>query len=138
MNEAQVRKELDRMLDLRNWHVNNPAEVSVEFEMERRWGNNIAGPATELYPSREFADYLLYGRDRRPLALIEAKRTSKNPLSGKIQDAGYAENIKAKYDVDPFIFLANGEDIWFWDRIQYPPRIVRGFFEREDLERLSY
>ncbi|MFH1038132.1 MAG: DEAD/DEAH box helicase family protein, partial [PVC group bacterium] len=138
MHEAEVRKELDRLLDLRNWHVKNPAEVSVEFEMERRWGKNISGPTTELYPNKEFADYLLYGRDRKPLALIEAKRTSKNPRSGQTQAAGYADNIKAEYDFDPFIFLANGEDIWFWDRLRYPPRIVRGFFERDDLERLDY
>ncbi|MEA1928813.1 MAG: DEAD/DEAH box helicase family protein [Candidatus Auribacterota bacterium] len=138
MNEAEVRKELDRMLGMRNWHVDNPAEVGIEFEMERRWGGNIAGPTAELYPTREFADYLLYGRDRKPLAIIEAKRTSKNPKSGKTQADGYAENIKAEYDVDPFIFLSNGEDIWFWDRLRYPPRIVRGFFERDDLERLAY
>ena len=138
MNEAEVRKQLDRMLGKRNWHVDNPTEVGVEFEMERRWGGNIAGPTAELYPNREFADYILYGRDRRPLALIEAKRTSKSPLSGKTQASGYAENIKEEYGIDPFIFLSNGEDIWFWDRVRYPPRIVRGFFERDDLERLAH
>ncbi|HDL63775.1 MAG TPA: type I restriction endonuclease subunit R, partial [Proteobacteria bacterium] len=137
MNEAEVRKQLDRMLGKRDWNVDNPAEVSIEFEMERKWGN-ISGPTVELYPTKEFADYLLYGRDRRPLALIEAKRTSKSPRSGQTQAAGYADNIKAEYGIDPFIFLSNGEDIWFWDRLRYPPRIVRGFFERDDLERLAY
>ncbi len=136
MNEAEVREELDRLLGMRNWHVDNPAEVILEFEMERRWGNGIAGPTAELYPNREFADYLLRGRDRKPLAIIEAKRTRINPRSGQVQAAGYADNIKDEFGIDPFIFLANGEDIWFWDRVNYPPRIVQGFFERDDLERL--
>ena len=137
MNEAEVRQELDQLLGRRGWHVKNPVEVGVEYEMERRWGR-ADGPAPELYPSTEIADYVLFGRDRKPMAIIEAKRTSKNPRSGQTQASGYADNIKAEFDIDPFIFLANGEDIWFWDRLRYPPRIVQGFFERADLERLNY
>lgn len=138
MNEAEVRKELNRLLGLRNWHVNNRTEVSIEFEMERKWGHNISGPTVELFPDTEFADYILYGRDRKPITIVEAKRTSKNPRAGQTQASGYADNIKAEYYIDPFIFLSNGEDIWFWDRLRYPPRIVQGFFEREDLERIDY
>ena len=116
MNEAEVRKELDRLLGLRNWHVNNPTEIGIEYEMERRWGR-ADGPASELYPSTEIADYVLFGRDKKPIAIVEAKRASKSPRAGQTQAAGYADNIKAEYDFDPFIFLANGEDIWCWDRL---------------------
>ena len=108
MNEAEVRKQLDQMLGKRNWNVDNPAEVGIEFEMERRWGN-ISGPTAELYPDKEFADYLLYGRDRKPLAIIEAKRTSKNPRSGQTQADGYADNIKDEYGIDPLLLAIGGD-----------------------------
>ena len=45
---------------------------------------------------------------------------------------------KLKYGIDPFIFLTNGDEIWFWHRSLYPPRLVSGFFTQDDLERLAF
>jgi type I restriction enzyme R subunit len=46
--------------------------------------------------------------------------------------------IKQKFSLDPFIFLTNGKDIWFWDRERYPERKIAGFYTRDDLERLAH
>ncbi len=77
------------------------------------------------------ADYLLLARNGRPLAVIEAKRAAIEPYSAKQQALPYAKKIDA-----PFIFLTNGELIYFWDYANDDARIVNSFFSRRDLERL--
>ena len=81
------------------------------------------------------ADYVLMGRDGRPLAVVEAKKTSKDPNVGKEQARFYAEALEQKYGRRPMIFLTNGFETYFWDEISAPPRRVSGIFSQEDLER---
>lgn len=88
--------------------------------------------------SPEFADYALLGSDGKPIAVVEAKRTSRDELAGKRQASDYADRIKARFGIDPFIFLTNGKEIQFWDRDRYPPRKIAGFYTRDDLERLKH
>ncbi|WP_042318424.1 DEAD/DEAH box helicase family protein [Paraburkholderia caledonica] len=90
------------------------------------------------YNAQQFADYVLLGSDGKPLAVVEAKRTSRDELAGKRQAADYADVIKAKFGHDPFVFLTNGKEIQFWDRERYAPRKVSGFYTRDDLERLHH
>jgi len=68
----------------------------------------------------------------RPLAVVEAKRFSKEPTTAKTQAEAYARKLQA-----PFIFLSNGQVTYFWDYEHAPERLVRGFFTREDLQRLA-
>jgi len=88
--------------------------------------------------AREFADYVLLDRFGRPLALVEAKRTSRSPLEGERQAAQYAERIAQIHGTAPFIFLTNGDEIWFMETPAGPPRRVSGFFSPDDLERLAF
>lgn len=139
MNEAQTRKEyIDQALKKAQWLKGGPCRYTEEFEMEKVWSTGVAEPTAPYGAEHEYADYLLLGRNEQPLAIVEAKRTSKSARLGQKQADGYAENIKAKFGIEPFIFLTNGEDILFWDRERYPPRLVYGFFERRDLERLFF
>lgn len=86
----------------------------------------------------EFADYALLNRDRKPIAIIEAKRSSRDALAGKRQASDYADRIKEKFGFAPFIFLTNGTAIWFWDRDSSAPYQVSRFFSPNDLERLTF
>ncbi len=139
MNESQTRKEhIDKALAKAQWSKNGPQRYTEEFEMEKSWSSGVAEPTVSYGIEHEYADYLLLGRNEQPLAIVEAKRTSKSARIGQKQADGYAENIKKNFGIEPFIFLTNGEDILFWDRLQYPPRLVYGFFERKDLERLYF
>ena len=69
----------------------------------------------------------------RPLAIIEAKKQAIQPYTAKQQALPYAKQIGA-----PFIFLTNGELIYFWDYQNDDARIVSSFFSRRDLERLVH
>jgi len=91
-----------------------------------------------LSSAHEYADYALLGADGNPIAIVEAKRSSRDEIAGKRQASDYADRIKARFGYDPFIFLSNGKTIQFWDRERYPPRKIAGFYTRDDLERLSH
>ena len=56
----------------------------------------------------------------------------------QVKGSDYADHLKQQFGFVPFIFLANGKEIQFWDRQNYPPRKVSGFYTREDLERLVH
>lgn len=79
------------------------------------------------------ADYVLLDQRGRPLAVIEAKRQAIQPYAAKQQALPYAKQLGA-----PFIFLTNGELIYFWDYQNDDARIVDSFFSRRDLERLVH
>ncbi|MCE5280361.1 MAG: DEAD/DEAH box helicase family protein [Planctomycetaceae bacterium] len=86
----------------------------------------------------EFADYALLDQQKAPIAIVEAKRSSRSALEGERQAADYARRIAADCGTEPFVFLANGNEIWFWDSSLYPPRKVSGFYSPGDLDRLRF
>jgi type I restriction enzyme R subunit len=85
------------------------------------------------------ADYVLYGDDGKPLAVIEAKRTSKDVKQGAEQAREYADALERETGVRPVIFFTNGADTFLWDDIQgYPWRKVYGFYSKDSLEYLMH
>src|SRR5947199_7257208 len=52
------------------------------------------------------------------------------------QAAEYATSLYETYQRRPFIFLSNGDEIYFWEWDRYPPRVVHGFHTQRDLEDL--
>ena len=77
-----------------------------------------------------FVDYVLWGDDGKPLALVEAKRTKKDARAGQQQAKLYADCLEAAYGRRPVIFYTNGYEHWLWDDASYPPRAVQGFLRR--------
>ena len=130
-NEATTRAQLiDAQLAHAGWSKSRRSLIE-EFI--------LSAQALEAgYGGQQFADYVLLGSDGKPLAVVEAKRSSRDELAGKRQAADYADAIKAKFGQDPFVFLTNGNEIQFWDRERYAPRKVSGFYTRDDLERLRH
>ena len=138
--EAQTRSELINMQLARSgwfgsrFSIIEEAPLSVA-EDQLPYGHE---PANKKTGPLGFADYLLLGLDGKPLAVVEAKRTLRDPLAGKRQAEDYADAITVEHDQAPFIFLTNGNEIQFWDRERYAPRKVAGFYTRDDLERLNH
>lgn len=113
--EAFARAIIDAQLVDQGWKVTDG--ISVRYEHTLAEGNR--------------ADYLLCSRHGHGLAIIEAKRESINAAEADEQARTYAKQA----DV-PFIFLANGKEIYFWDwRHEAYPHPVKTFFSQDDLER---
>jgi type I restriction enzyme R subunit len=84
-------------------------------------------------PGEGFVDYVLRGDDGKPLALVEAKRTRKDPRVGQQQAKLYADCLEAQYGQRPMIFYSNGYDHWIWDDTRHPPRPIQGFLKKDEL-----
>lgn len=82
-----------------------------------------------------YADYVLYGDDGRPLAVVEAKRTCVDVAKGRQQAKLYADILEQKYGRRPVVFLSNGFDTRINDN-QYPERKVAAIYSKRDLEKL--
>ena len=82
------------------------------------------------------ADYVLYGEDGKPLAVVEAKRTSVDPEEGKQQAYEYARCLAETTGQMPFIFYTNGYTTWLWDYGNYVPRKVYSVFSKADLSHM--
>ena len=83
-----------------------------------------------------YADYVLYGDDGKPLAVLEAKRTCVDVAKGRQQAKLYADLLEKKYGRRPIIFLSNGFETRIWNDKYYPERKVASVYSKRDLEKL--
>ena len=81
-------------------------------------------------------DYVLYAGNNKPLAVVEAKKTSVDAEAGRQQAYEYARCIEAMTGQMPFIFYTNGYNTWLWDYGNYAPRKVYSVFSKQDLQRM--
>lgn len=124
-SEAETRNYfIDLMLHEAGWALNNPEDREYE----------VAGMPNAQ--NKGFVDYVLWGDDGRPLAVVEAKRTSKDPRIGQQQAKLYADCLEQKFERRPIIFYTSGYTTWLWDDLNYPPREVQGFYKKDELELL--
>ncbi|MEO3742547.1 DEAD/DEAH box helicase family protein [Plantactinospora sp. B5E13] len=124
-DEKQTRDlYIDLLLAEAGWRLDQPRDR--EF------------PVTGLPTSsgKGKADYVLWDNDDKPLAVIEAKRTRRDPISGQQQARLYADALEAAYGQRPVIFYTNGYEIWLWDDTAYPPRPIQGFYTKDELQLL--
>lgn len=139
MNESKTRKELiDVQLKEAGWDINDHTQVVEEYVVDLTVGNQVKEP-TEKYNKNQFSDYVLLGKNGKPLAVVEAKKSSKDANTGREQAKQYCYNIqKQTNDTLPFCLYTNGHEIFFWDLENAPPRKIVGYPTREDLERYQY
>jgi type I restriction enzyme R subunit len=130
-DEAKTRALLiDALLQQAGWGVTDSNQVSVEFELQ--FADNSSG--------KGYADYVLWGDNGQPLAVVEAKRSSqKNLQAGREQARLYADALeKMGYD-RPVVFYTNGYETFIWDDQQYNTyRPIYGFYSKDSLEYLIY
>lgn len=138
-SEAQTRAELiDLQLAVSGWNAKDPTQVVEEFDILTALPDGVAEPRT-AYDGHQFSDYVLLGKDGKPLAVVEAKKTAKDAAIGREQAKQYCYNIQKHLGGElPFCFYTNGHDLYFWDLENAPPRKVVGFPTRDDLERFAY
>lgn len=138
-SETLTRSELiDKQLAASGWNVKDPTQVVEEFDILTGLPEGVDEPRTP-YEGHQFSDYVLLGKDRKPLAVVEAKKSSKDAAIGREQAKQYCYNIQKQLDCElPFCFYTNGLETYFWDLENAPPRKVVGFPTRDDLERFAY
>ena len=128
-NEVLTRKiYIDTLLREAGWDPfgANVPEYPVKNCMPQANGSNGDGKV----------DYVLWGDDGKPVAVVEAKRTSRDPRVGQHQAKCYADCLQKEYGQRPVIFYSNGFQTWIWDDMNYAPREVFGFYTKDELQSL--
>lgn len=113
--EAFARAKIDALLKDAGWNITDGTSVHFEY---------VLSDGTR-------ADYVLCDRRGRPMAVVEAKKASIDPISAQDQGRAYADLVNV-----PFVFLSNGEEVWFFDKtVDAHARRVATVFSQDDLER---
>lgn len=118
------RRYIDVDLEYAGWTLGDDALTEVE----------VSGMPNDT--GIGYIDYVLIGRNGKPLAIVEAKRTMYNPKKGQQQAELYADCLEAQHGYRPFVFLTNGFETYFAGDGSTPMRRCSGIFSREDLQRL--
>ena len=140
---ASVRAINEKIRDTHNYNEQQTRDYFIDLLL------NEAGFALDQAEDREYevegmpnnenvgyVDYVLWGADRKPLAVVEAKRTKRDAKVGQQQAKLYADCLEAKFGRRPVIYLTNGYEHYFWDDTAAPIRKVEGFHKRDELELL--
>ena len=133
-DEAATRQRLiDAELVDAGWNVgaqgNSTEQVGQEIEVLHQ----------QLPSGKGYADYVLWGDDGKPLAVIEAKKTSSDAHGGREQARHYAEGLERQFGQRPIIFYTNGFETFIWnDAVNETPRQIHGFYSKDSLEYLIF
>ena len=124
ISEAETRKHyIDIALAEAGWIINTNCTIEEEV-------TGMPNPTGLGY-----VDYVLWGKDNLPLAVVEAKKASVDPIVGSQQAKLYADCLQNKYNQRPLIFTTNGFDFYYTnDYMNYPKRELSGFFTRDELQ----
>ena len=129
LSEFKTRKiYIDVDMKQMGWKFDGPdADVREEYPVEGMAG--VPGQPGSC-------DYVLFGKDGLPLAVVEAKRSSKDPNIGRKQAVLYADCLERRFGRRPMMFTTNGFETYFWDDQSGPQRNVSGIFSKDDLQKL--
>ena len=83
-----------------------------------------------------YVDYVLWGKDGKPLAVVEAKRTMADARKGRHQAELYADCLEQMHTQRPVIFYTNGFETFLWDDTFYTDREIQGFYTQDELQLL--
>ncbi|QLH53432.1 MAG: Type I restriction-modification system, restriction subunit R [Candidatus Kapaibacterium sp.] len=131
--EAKAKVKINNLLEEAGWRFfddeKGPANVMLETNV--KFTPQMMEELGEDFENvkQGFVDYLLLGKDGKPLAVLEAKRENKNPLDGKEQARKYAQNLNVR-----FVILSNGNIHYFWDIETGNPEIITEFPTQESIQ----
>ena len=153
----QKEEELQRIQQIKEQHTKVPPppdpneaitrEIYINLLLQEA-GWDPKGPDVAEYPVNGmptgdgkndgpgFVDYVLWGDNGKPLAVVEAKRTSRDARVGANQAKLYADCLERMHGQRPVIFYTNGFETYIWDDTWYAAREIYGFYKKEELELL--
>ena len=149
-NKAMKAELSARRAEQQQTYVPKPLDISeyktrkiyIDFMLQdagwtegKDWMNEVELSGMPTPSGEGRADYVLFGDDGKPLAILEAKRTCVDVSKGRQQAKLYADQIEKKYGRRPVIFLSNGFETRIQDNL-YPERKVASVYSKRDLEKL--
>lgn len=142
---ATIKAENEAVPETHDWNEDKTRKLIIDLALLRA-GWLLDQPQDREYevtgmPNKKgigYADYVLWGDDGKPLAVVEAKKTTVEPEAGQQQAKLYADCLEAMHGQRPIIFYTNGYQTRLWDDLAYPPRSVAGFYKKDELASLIH
>ena len=128
--EAKARIKINSLLQESGWRFFDDNSGTKNIEVEGDVKMESLGDNFE-HVKKGFIDYLLLDTKGFPLAVLEAKSQSKDPLDGKYQAENYAKAKRCR-----FVILSNGDVHYFWDLNQSAEKIILKLPTQKDLTKL--
>lgn len=119
--EAKARIKINKLLERAGWRFEDSVDGRANIDLEQLTKLNAAGDDFE-HTQNGFIDYLLCDGKQRPICVVEAKRESLHPLTGKEQARDYADSKGCR-----FVLLSNGVSHYLWDVQQSDPKPITEF-----------
>ena len=142
---AAIKAENKAVPETRDWNESKTRRLIIDVALQR------AGWPLDREHDREYevtgmpnasgvgyADYVLWGDGGKPLAVVEAKKTTVDAAKGRQQAKLYADCLEAMHGQRPVIYYTNGYETFLWDDWAYVPRGVAGFHKKEELASLVH
>ena len=142
---AAIKAENETVPETRDWNEDATRRLIIDLALQR------AGWPLDQKHDREYevtgmpsasgvgyADYVLWGDDGKPLAAVEAKKTTVDAAKGRQQAKLYADCLEAMHGQRPVIYYTNGYETFLWDDRAYAPRAVAGFHKKDELASLLH
>ncbi len=143
----QMAEQRNHNNETREFHIDEISEAQTRQKYidvglkEAGWviGKNctVEEPVTGMpnVTGKGYADYVLWGKDNLPLAVVEAKKASVDTMVGSHQAKLYADCLQNQYGRRPLIFTTNGFEIFYTNDAEgYARREVSGFFTQDEMQ----
>ena len=142
---AAIKAENEAVPETHDWNEEKTRKLIIDLALQRT-GWPLDQERDREYevtgmPNKKgigYADYVLWGDDGKPLAVVEAKKTTVDPEVGQQQAKLYADCLENMHGQRPVIFYTNGYKTRLWDDLAYPPRTVAGFYKKDELASLIH
>ena len=142
---AAIKAENEAVPERHDWNESETRRLIIDLALQRA-GWPFDGERDREYqvtgmPNSSgvgYADYVLWGDDGKPLAVVEAKKTTVDAAVGRQQAKLYADCLEDMHGQRPVIFYSNGYETFLWDDAFYAPRAVAGFYKKDELASLIH
>ena len=139
----KVKAENAQVPETHEWNEAKTRELLIDLALNRAgWtigGDSECERKVSGMPNTQgigYVDYVLWGDDVKPLAVVEAKKTTVDADKGRQQAKLYADCLTVEKGQRPVIYYTNGYETFMWDDVTYPPRKVAGFHKKDELATL--
>ena len=142
---AAIKAENEAVPETHDWSESTTRRLIIDLALQRA-GWSVGRQCVREYkvtgmPNASgvgYADYVLWGDDGKPLAVVEAKKTTVDAAKGRQQAKLYADGLEAMHGQRPVIYYTNGYETYLWDDQAYAPRAVAGFHKTDELASLLH
>jgi len=130
--EAKARIKINKLLEESGWRFFDTKSKSANIVLEQNvkiTEKNFEELGKNFEKTKNgYTDFTLLDEHGFPIAVLEAKKEDKHPLSAKEQARTYAKSLNVKY-----VILSNGNIHYFWDLDNGNPQIITKFPTSESL-----